>query len=801
MSPRSVSLLLLSFLLLGSHPALRAAAPSWPRKELIGGGVLIRYEPQIEAWHGYAMLQARQALSFRAKGKRRRVYGAVRFMAVTQVDHLTRTVNILSPSILEARFPSLDEEQARQAVEWLEQHFPQEPIAASLDAMLEMMADQQATRDEIEVAAEAPQLFQSDRPSALVLLDGPPVTEPVPGTDLEIVVNTDTPLLRDPRKGDYYLLLGEYWFRSRELGGRWESVRRLPQSFSRIPRGGFWSQIRGAVPARGAPPGGLPEIFVTQEEAELVQTQGRPRFEEIPGTGFSYLANSQADVFLERRSGSTYSLFSGRWFRGDPGSSRLVPLEEGPPEGLAGLAPEHPRGRVRVSIPGTPEAQEAAIAAKIPRFKRVPRQGGPEFQASYVGSPRFETVPGTGVEVAANTSYDIFRVGEQHLALHKGIWFEAPGPQGPWQVATSIPREIYSIPPEHPAHHVTYARLYGVDEDGVLAGYLPGYMGTLVSEGRVVHGVGSPVPRSPEFYRHAFQRRLEWWDQGALRADNPGRPFHLEPFYLRSFGYGFRYAPERGLFLPGRSGFTPEETLAEEPPPPATPRPPTPDPRDQPEGPQPDPNSALGKALRAALARGIQNMEASQDGTLYRRGPSGWEVLGPDGWKSTGVQGSSGSRPGTLGKLPTPESSGSSGEGKGEERLAGTVWPPPRSASGKGKGGVTAVGKKNTPKIAKGYDKYRWTNKLGRGLPVYRSRGYYGGYYGGGYYGGGIYPYYGPVFRGRGTVGTSTRSRTGAIGPVNTNYPSTFRSPTSGRPSLQRPFGRPTLQRPIKTGQ
>jgi hypothetical protein len=770
-------------------------ATHWPRKELIGGGILVRYEPEIEAWHGYAMLQARQALSFRSKNSRRRVYGAIRFMAMTVVDHASRMVSIQNPRILEGRFPTLEKEQAAQAIAWLEENFPQEPIAASLDALLERMADHQATRDEIAENNQAPQIFWSQRPASLVLLDGPPVLQGIPGTELDLVVNTDSLLVKSRRHEDFYLLLGTHWYRADSLKGSWEAVRRLPQSFRRIPRSGFWAQLRNQVPAPPVADGPPPEIYVCLKEAELIETRGTPRFREISGTSLSYLENSPGDVFLDRRSGQRYTLLSGRWFQGGPGEASLQPLQGSLPEDLAKIPPGHVRHRVVLSVPGTPEAQEAAIAAQVPRFKQVKR-GAESFQASYLGPPRFVPIGRTGVEVAENTSYDIFRVKGRYLALERGVWFESSDSQGPWNLAERIPREIYSIPPTHPSHHVTFARVYGADENSLLAGYLPGYLGTMVSGGKVVHGVGKNISHSPDFYRHVFQRRQDWWKDGALRADRSTRPFHLDPFYRRSYGYGFRYNPRRALFLPSTSR-TPRDASAELPPPPVVPQAPTPTPEPSR---TPKPHSPIFlKALRAALEVGSASLKAGPDGTLYRFSRRGWESLGPKGWgasegpprTSTGVPG------GSLGTLPPYQA----GEGGGKA----SVWPPPRSGkAGRGKGKkLVAVGKVRGPKLAEGYDKYRWTRRSGGTAPVYTgNRGYYG--YSGGY-GYNPYAYYGgPVVRFSGGGGVAPRpspsTRTGAIGPVNTNLPSTFRSPTAGRPSLQAPtFGRPTLQRRIPT--
>ncbi len=70
------------------------------------------------------------------------------------------------------------------------------------------------------------------------------------------------------------------------------------------------------------------------------------------------------------------------------------------------------------------------------------------------------------------------------------MWFTAPTLQGPWAVATSVPAEIYAIPPSSPIYYATYVRIYDSTPTTVTVGYLPGYMGTYVADGTVVYGTG-----------------------------------------------------------------------------------------------------------------------------------------------------------------------------------------------------------------------------------------------------------------------------------------------------------------------
>ena len=107
-------------------------------------------------------------------------------------------------------------------------------------------------------------------------------------------------------------------------------------------------------------------------------------------------------------------------------------------------------------------------------------------------------------------------------SVENGIWFVATWPTGPWAVATSVPAVIYSIPPSSPLYYVTYLRVYGSTPDCVYDGYIPGYLGTVVSpDDVVVYGTGYYYPPTLEVTGLAGHIRmdLEQKSQGVPMAD------------------------------------------------------------------------------------------------------------------------------------------------------------------------------------------------------------------------------------------------------------------------------------------
>ena len=104
------------------------------------------------------------------------------------------------------------------------------------------------------------------------------------------------------------------------------------------------------------------------------------------------------------------------------------------------------------SVPGTDAAMEGIILAQVPRTARVNKRELKAPPVDYQGNPEFAAVDGTTVERAANTDKDIIKVGDKYYMCYQAVWFVASGPEGPWEVSSSVPGEIYEIPTSSPSH-------------------------------------------------------------------------------------------------------------------------------------------------------------------------------------------------------------------------------------------------------------------------------------------------------------------------------------------------------------
>jgi len=168
-----------------------------------------------------------------------------------------------------------------------------------------------------------PRLLFSEQSAILVLIDGDPVYRAVDGTDLQRIVNTKPFIVRDPA-GIYYMKVFDGWMEAYTLTGMW--------SVAGVPPPGAQQALRRAVAARtvdlldGARPGkpgespkldggAPPSIVISIEPAELIATDGPPRFAPVGDTSLEYVVNTTANVFKEPTDDELYVLTSGRWFR------------------------------------------------------------------------------------------------------------------------------------------------------------------------------------------------------------------------------------------------------------------------------------------------------------------------------------------------------------------------------------------------------------------------------------------------------------------------------------------------------
>jgi len=632
-----VSTLVFLFLLSAIAPLAADEEPRWPRElEFDDGTVIVVFQPQVVSWEDNRRLAAWVAFSAKLMKSEKPELGALRVEVDTDVDMEARMVSFANLKITKIKFPGLSSGVAKATESVVRRYFPTEIKPMELDRILANLDNEPPARREVKLSTRPPKVFVSRREAILVLLDGEPMLEPVPGTRLRIVVNTDSNLLRLGEDGAYYLLVGESWITASGLEGPWASVNDLPADFGKLPDNPRFKEVRANVPGKPLSVTDLPEVFVSKEPAELLVSVGEPRFKPIPGTRLLYVANTEADVFLHADDGLYYVLLSGRWYKTE---GKDLPLEyagDDLPEDFKKIPPGHTCGRVLANVPGTGQAREAALAAQIPRTARVKRSEA-KLDVTYEGEPKFERIEGTEVDQAVNTSLDVFRVKDRYYACYEGVWFASESPTGPWALCDKVPEAIYRIPSTSDKYPVTYVNVYESDPESVVYGYWPGYYGVYYYHGCLWYGTGYWYPRARWYWYH----RHHWW------CHHPCG-FH---WYRRTWGRGYYYDHLSGRYRADANarrhlawrghGVSPYRTWPARAVQPGR----YPAARDVKRDPMGRPVTAAGRTSpsawdRSRTARGSGDIYAGRQGGLYRRGKSGgWQRYENGRWTGTDLKG------------------------------------------------------------------------------------------------------------------------------------------------------------------
>ncbi|HTS04522.1 MAG TPA: hypothetical protein VMP68_02995 [Candidatus Eisenbacteria bacterium] len=477
----------------------------WPREADLGDQKLLMYQPQLEGWHDDE-ISLYAALSIKNKSTKKLNYGVVWFTARTEVDKVNRRVTLDNFQLTKLNFPALESKQSEFEA-FLKTKLAGKSRVIALDRLETALAALSVEPSDITgltVKNDPPQIIFTTKFSMLVVIDGPVQFRDVGGTALKKVLNSQAFILLDTQSTKYYLNVMDGWLGAASLDGPWSYVSKIPDDMKEITKA-IQERQQEKTEEGDAPPslkkankeGKIPAIYVRSVPTELLMSEGPPKFEMIPEAKLEYVKNTTANIFRDPESLNYYVLLAGRWFRSKS-------LEHGPwgfvagqdlPGGFAKIPENSAKAGVLVSVPGTTPAQEALIANSIPQTATITRNEA-HCEVKYDGDPKFDKLEGTSLQYAVNTATPVIQVKDEYYAVENAVWFVASSATGPWAVATSVPVEIYTIPPSSPLHYVTYVKVYRSTPEVVYVGYTPGYYGTVVSSTTttVVYGTGYYYP-------------------------------------------------------------------------------------------------------------------------------------------------------------------------------------------------------------------------------------------------------------------------------------------------------------------
>src|SRR5438094_2929994 len=450
----------------------------WPRERYQDGTKLIIYQPQVDDWRNVQELTWRMAVSLTPNGGKE-VVGVVEMKGNTDVDNVAKVAIITNPQVTGTYFPSLDK-AAAEKMEQLFKTFVPSTFSVSLHSLIASTPKKEAPSG-AQLNNDPPRIFVGYRPSILLSVNGEPVLSEVPNTNLKFVVNTQWPLFFDNQSSSYYLAVGQQWLTTNSLEGQWSPAKKLPPDMSKVPQDKQWSALKKIIPPPAKSGGVTPAVFYSDKPAEVILFDGQPVYAQVQDTQLTYATNTNSVVFVFTPTQQFYYLTAGRWFSAMDLQGPWTYATPDLPADFAKIPPTSPASAILASVPGTDEAKDAVLLAQVPTTMTVkPAEAQAKVKVEYGGDPKFEPIKGTSISYATNTQDKVIKVGDVYYLCLQGVWFMSPNPQGPWTTCTSVPQEIYTIPPSSPVYNVTYVTQTANPDGTVQASYTAGYLGAFV---------------------------------------------------------------------------------------------------------------------------------------------------------------------------------------------------------------------------------------------------------------------------------------------------------------------------------
>jgi hypothetical protein len=485
------NLLLVFILIISNKIVYSQTTQNWPKAINSGGTVIKIYQPLIEKYNGDAF-DARSAFSILENGKTDPVFGALWINAIVQTNRTKRTAVIEKVKVNDIKFAGdSNASDVAKLTALLEKEIPKWDMAISLDqleASVEAGDSTQINSSE-NLSTTPPKIIYVNKPSTLVLMDGEPKLKENKEMGVQLVMNTAFTIAK--LKDLYYLNGSDKWYSAKDIDGPWKYTKSIPSALDKLDKAIKENDKKDMTKAAGdSAVNSIPEIIVSKEPAELIQSNGEADFSPIKETGLLYMTNTNNDVFMNIADQQYYVLLSGRWYKSASlkGPWSFTASDKLPVD-FSKIPVGSPKDDVLANVAGTDQAQDAVMDAQIPQTKKVDRKTA-TATVNYDGDPKFLAIDGTNLQYAINTSSTVLLSGKTYYCVENGVWFEAISPKGPWTVSVTRPADVSKIPATVPVYNVKYVYVYETTPQYVYVGYTPGYVGCYVYGGTVFYGTG-----------------------------------------------------------------------------------------------------------------------------------------------------------------------------------------------------------------------------------------------------------------------------------------------------------------------
>ena len=467
---------------------------TWPREIDAEKGTVTIYQPQIDGYTAN-ILEGRSAISYKPNDGEMS-FGAFWFRAFLNIDKENRIASLDQIDILDLKFPGAEDSlKLERGKEFIRNKIEAMGIVMSLDRLI-------ASLDEAEVVMEKsqklnntpPKVYYRQKPTILITIDGDPIWKEESSKNLKYCANSPFFIAQDLKSGNYYINGGDNWYVTTTPPTGWKPTEQVSKNILNFAEENKPETPKAETSEEDQDPV-RPDIIVVTEPSELIVTDGEPDYQPIKATNLLYVSNTESDIIMEIGSQQHYVLLAGRWYMAKQLSADDWTFEE--PEKLpvdfSKIPADSDVASVRVSVPGTEEANDALLEQAIPQTAEVSRTDT-KIDVKFDGSPKFKQIPNTDVSYAENSDKQILKIKNKFYAVDNGIWFVADYPKGPYSVSDHRPEEVDQIPPDEPVYNTKYVYVYSATPQVVYVGYLPGYTYSYAYGGVPVYGTGYVYP-------------------------------------------------------------------------------------------------------------------------------------------------------------------------------------------------------------------------------------------------------------------------------------------------------------------
>ena len=512
-----VKILLIPCLLLISGIISLKAQNTWPKEiPLKSGGKVTIYQPQPESLEGNK-LTARSAVSVKENSKSEPVFGAIFYVATLSTDKDSRTAELESIKISNAKFGGVEDQvKIKNLITLIEAEVPNWNMEMSLDELVATIRRDHANSDSFN--NDPPKIIYCTKPTTLVILDGEPKIQKDKDLDADRVVNTPALIFKEGNQWNMYN--GGIWYKSASITSGWAPEKSMSAKVKSLNDQIKKQELENNGGKELTETPRATDILVSKVPAELIQSEGPADYLSISGTALLYVSNSNDNIIKDINSQDNFILIAGRWYKSASLNGPWAFVESDKlPADFAKIPEGSDKDAVLASVAGTDAAEEAMVDAEIPQTAKVDRKTA-TVTVQYDGAPRFVAIENSTLQLAENSSVTVMKdANGSYFALDNGVWFIGTTPNGPWSVANARPKDVDKIPASSSAYNTKYVYIYDSTPDYVYMGYTAGYMGGYIYGPTIIYGTG--------FYYH---------------------PWYGSVYYPRpcTWGFGFCYNPWTG---------------------------------------------------------------------------------------------------------------------------------------------------------------------------------------------------------------------------------------------------------------